>query len=39
MDGCALPTVVIGNLGIVTVYSDGREEHEGPLEKKEGENE
>ncbi|MCV4872458.1 hypothetical protein OFB47_32175, partial [Escherichia coli] len=34
IDGRSLPTVVIDNLGVVTVYSDGREEYEGPLEKK-----
>ena len=34
IDGRSLPTVVIDDLGVVTVYSDGREEYVGPLEKK-----
>jgi len=32
--GHSLPTVVRDDLGVVTVYTDGREESEGPLEKK-----
>ncbi|MCC7308918.1 MAG: RHS repeat protein [Acidobacteria bacterium] len=34
IDGLSLPTVVIDDLGVVTVYPDGREVYEGPLDKK-----
>lgn len=34
IDGRTLPTVVIDNLGVVTVHADGREEYEDPLETK-----
>ncbi len=35
IDGKSLPTTVkIDNLGVVTVYSDGREEYKGPLKRK-----
>jgi len=32
--GRSLPTEVIDDLGVITVYPDGREEYEGPLEKR-----